>query len=220
MYGSGSGNTNTGNVSGEGSNLAGQQLQSKPAAHNEGGVMRQIMNPGGDKYDDTRYGNTATTTGTSSTGGNTLGSGNEFASNKDSDATSASSIKSGIVGVPSHSRADDILAEANVGTSSGLTGRNTDTLGSNTATGTSSGLTGRNTDTLGSNTATGTSGGLTGRNTDTLGSNTATGTSGGLTGRNTDTLGSNTASTTGTHGVGSTRYVKQLTSSLTLLMLS
>ncbi|KAK5128855.1 hypothetical protein LTR85_000188 [Meristemomyces frigidus] len=34
------------------------QIESEPAANNKGGIMRQILNPGGDKYDEQRYGET------------------------------------------------------------------------------------------------------------------------------------------------------------------
>ncbi|KAK5136499.1 hypothetical protein LTR04_004530, partial [Oleoguttula sp. CCFEE 6159] len=69
LYGSGenSGSTTHG---GGGSHHAGadEQLQSKPAAEKDSGMMRQILNPGGDKYDETRFGTTATATGGASTG--------------------------------------------------------------------------------------------------------------------------------------------------------
>ncbi|KAK3114698.1 hypothetical protein LTR53_006749 [Teratosphaeriaceae sp. CCFEE 6253] len=53
------------------------QLQTDPAAEKDPGIMRQILNPGGNKYDETRYGTTAhsdkplstATTGTPDIGG-------------------------------------------------------------------------------------------------------------------------------------------------------
>lgn len=62
MYGSGADRTGTGTGTGTGhSAQSTQPLHSTPAAERDTGLKGQILNPGGDKYDETRYGSTATT---------------------------------------------------------------------------------------------------------------------------------------------------------------
>jgi len=70
MYGSGeqtgssgqtaSGGQTQGELAGEGSHFTNEHLQSNQSANKDHGILRQIMNPQGDKYDATRYGDTAT----------------------------------------------------------------------------------------------------------------------------------------------------------------
>ena len=82
--------------------------------------MRQILNPGGDKYDATRYGNTATIDPSSTQTGSAsrnIGSGISPSTRSDTDNASNASIKSGVVGTPSHPTTDTLPADASTGNS-------------------------------------------------------------------------------------------------------
>lgn len=122
MYGSGSDHHHGDRLTGNGSNIA-EPLHSTPAANKEHGIARQILNPGGDKYDDTRYGTTATTdaalaSGVPSTGEVAKRNLRDTLPRADSDNAT---IRSGIVGSQSQPPTDSILAESGLASSGNTT---------------------------------------------------------------------------------------------------